>query len=156
RGDVHADDRDVLARGVRERRRDRGAVHRVDHERTDALVDERSDLRRLLGGVAVGRDRPDELHPVLRGGGLLEGDVRAPEVRAVAGERYADRDGASLRRVPLAGRERGRREHAGEPDERERAEQAILHVLLLVIEKVLTLGLVAPAATSPARPETRT
>src|SRR5262249_31222125 len=115
----------------------------------------RPDLRRLLPGVAVGRDRADERHAVLLCRGLLERDVRAPEIGAVAGERDADLDGRPMLRVP-AGGERG--EHAGEPDQRERAENATLHRLLLLrtVESltVVTRGL--PLSTSRARPGRRT
>ena len=72
RGDVDADDRDVLTRRVAQSRCDRRAVDRVDDQRVHALVDQGPDLRRLLARVAVRRDRADERDAVLRGGGLLE------------------------------------------------------------------------------------
>src|SRR5207244_12279779 len=119
RGDVHADDGNVLARRVGERRGDRGAVDGVDDQRVHAFVDQRADLRRLLARVAVRRDRANERHAVLRAGGLLERDVRAPEVRAVTGERNTDLDAGRLLLVRVAGGDRSGREHSREPGDRE-------------------------------------
>ncbi len=125
--DVHAHDGHVLARRVGEGGCDRGAVDRVDDQGAHALVDQRLDLSGLLAGVAVGRDRPDEADTVLGGGRLLERDVRAPEVGAVPGKRDADCDALLRLCVPLTGCERGRRQYADEPDDREHTEQPSLH-----------------------------
>jgi hypothetical protein len=131
RSDVDADDGDVLARRIVEGRGDGGAVDRIDDQSVDAFVDQRPDLRRLLAGVTVRRDRADERNAVLRRRCLLERNVGAPEVRAVAGERNADLD-ARLLRVHAAGRRHRHRERTDEPDERERAENSKLHRLILL------------------------
>src|SRR5207253_10120379 len=68
--------------------------------------------RGLLRRVAVRGDRADERDAVLRPGLLLERDVRAPEVGAVTGERYADLEGLGGSRVRARACEGGRREGA--------------------------------------------
>ncbi len=88
--DVHASHGDVLAGGEIERGRDRGAVHRVDNQRLGAFLDQRTDVRVLLGGVIVGDQRPEQRGVVLSRELFLIRDVVGPEVGIVEGQRNTE------------------------------------------------------------------
>jgi len=88
--DVHANHGDVLAGGVIERGRDRGAVHRVDNQRLGAFLDQRVDVRDLLSGIIVGDQRPDQRGIVLSRELCLIRDVVGSEVGVVEGQRNTE------------------------------------------------------------------
>ncbi len=77
--------------GADRRGRDRSAVHRVDDQRLGAFLDQRVDVRDLLGGIIVGDQWPDQGGVVLSRELSLIRDVVGPEVGVVEGQRNTER-----------------------------------------------------------------
>ena len=109
---IDHDDRNAAARGVCNRRRERGLVERREHDAGHTAADEPFDLRHLRVAVVLPqRSAPDDRRACLARGLLGAGVDALPEdVRRALRD---DGDRQPARAVPLAARAQGeRREHA--------------------------------------------
>ncbi|MGC0351446.1 hypothetical protein RKD34_007026 [Streptomyces sp. SAI-218] len=126
-GHVDRDDRDALAFGLVEAGLDGGAVQRGDDQAFDALVELVVDVGDLLGGIAVGVDRLQHVHPLGLGRLRHVVVVRLPERRGQQRQDHAHLAGAVASRTAGAAgvlgaaapgeHERGARRHGDRADD---------------------------------------